>query len=100
MLVADAYTKRIQDSLISEQAGKIVILQREKVATLSNLNGLLSNEQEKVKTANQISEHWKQVATSNEEQIKYYKKRERKARRERNLAIVGGLILVTLALVQ
>ncbi len=96
LLVADSYTKRVQDSLIVTQSEKITLLESEKGSMWANFNSILQNEKDKTKAADSIANDYKKLNEESESQIKYLKRKERKARRERNIVVVISLVLLTI----
>jgi hypothetical protein len=82
---------------LNEVTTKVVILEQEKSATWHNFNSLLDLEVEKFETQKQISEHWRQVSESHQSQAQWYKKRERRIRWQRNVAVFLTMSLGALA---
>jgi hypothetical protein len=97
LLVSDAYTKRYQDSLISQLSGKITLLGAEKASNWNSFNSIITIEQEKTRAEILLSGNYKKLSEAGNQETEYYKRRERKARRQRNLAVILGLLLVGLA---
>ena len=96
----DARRSYIQDSLISEFEGKILVLAQESQSTKTALSAELSIERQKNDLLKQNAISYQQMNNSYEAETKYLKKRERKARRERNVAIGIGAILIVMAVVK
>lgn len=96
----DAYRAHVQDTIIGELEGKVVFLTQEKAQIRLNYGAQLSIEKEKNDLLKQNAISYQQMNSSYEAETKYLKKRERKARRERNVAIGIGAILIVLAVVK
>lgn len=97
LLVADAYQNRIQDSLISELSGKIRLLEQEKQTLQININNIILNERAKTNTANLLSQNYKRLSDTNEQESTYYKKQLKKSRRKLTAAVILGVLLVGIA---
>lgn len=95
-----AYRKLLQDTIISQLEGQIVILQAETASIRNSYAAELQAEKEKNELQIQNVEGFKSQILSYESENNYLKKREKKARRERNLAIGLGVILIALAVVK
>ncbi len=98
LLVSDAYTKRIQDSLINAQGEKIIILESEKATIRNDFNIIIHTEEGKTKAAILRSDNWKQTSEVTQKESDHYKKAFKKTRRQRNAAIILGLLLLGLSL--
>lgn len=90
----------LKETLINELEGTIVTLRKEKSSIVSNYEAVISAEREKNTLQSQNVEGFKSQILSYESENNYLKKRERKARRERNVAIGLGVILLALAVVK
>lgn len=100
LLVADAMAKPVLDSINQELTGSIVILQGQVNSMRKSHQEELAAEREKNELQIQNVEGFKSQILSYESENNYLKKRERKARRERNVAIGLGVILIALAVVK
>ncbi len=86
-----------QDTLISELEGTIVILKEEKGATWNAFNKVISNDKEQIASLQSEVDELNTYTVWAEDEIKYQKKKARKARRQRNLAYLVGLVFLGLA---
>lgn len=96
----DAVRSYLQDTVITELSGKITLLESEKASIRDSFTELLKIEQEKTTLQASKFEDQVRISDSYSEQLKYISKKERKARRQRNVAIGIGVILITLAVVK
>jgi hypothetical protein len=94
-----AMQKLIQDSVINELAGKIDLLEDEKTTIRRDFTALLAAETEKTSLANQVSEQQKLVSQSHERENKELRKKNRSLRFQRTGAVILGVILAGLAVV-
>jgi hypothetical protein len=86
-----------QDTLISELEGTIVILNEEKSSTWNHFNEILKAEHEEKELLQIEVEEYKEQVLFSQADVNYFKKKERRAKRGRNLAIVVGLLLLGLS---
>jgi multidrug resistance efflux pump len=86
-----------QDTVILELEGTIVILKEEKGATWNNFNEILKAEHEEKELLNAEVEEYKEQVLFSQADVNHFKKQQRKARRQRNLAILFGLVITGLA---
>jgi hypothetical protein len=86
-----------QDTVILELESTIVILQEEKGATWNNFNEILKAEHEEKQILIDEVEEYKEQVLFSQSDVNYFKKKERKARRVRNLSILVGLLLLGLS---
>lgn len=93
----DAYRSYVQDTVINELSGKIGLLENQIANIQANFRDELAIERQKNDLLKQNAISYQQMNSSYEAETKYLKKRERKARRERNVAIGIGAILIVLA---
>jgi hypothetical protein len=100
LLHSDAYRSYLQDSVINEMNGSIVILQGQVNSLRKTHAEELAIEREKNALQVENVEGFKSQILSYESENTYLKKRERKARRERNVAIGLGVILLAIAVVK
>ena len=96
----DALRSYVQDTLISEYEGKIIILEQEKASIRENFTVELGAEREQNQLYKENIISYQQLNASYESEINYVKKKERKARRERNVAAGIGVLLLGLAAVK
>jgi hypothetical protein len=85
-----------QSVLVSELEGEIVILKEEKGATWNNFNEILKAEHEEKEILNAEVEEYKEALLFTQSDANHFKKKQRGARRQRNLAVVIGLVLIGL----
>lgn len=95
-----AYLKVLQDKEIHQLEGQKVILQQEVSSIRNSFMADLAVEKFKSRLLNDNAEDFKKQIASFESQLEYTQKKERKARRQRNAAIVIGAILIVLAVVK
>lgn len=100
LLHADAYRSYLQDTVISELSGKVTLLESKVSSIRDSFSEQLNLEREKNTLQSQNVEGFKSQILSYESENNYLKKREKKARRERNVAIGLGVILLALAVVK
>jgi hypothetical protein len=86
-----------QDTVILELESTIVILQEEKSSTWNHFNEILKAEHEEKELLNAEVEEYKEQILFSQSDVNYFKKQQRKARRQRNLAILFGLVITGLA---
>lgn len=95
----DAYRSYVQDTLISELSGKIVLLEDQTANVRENFTALLESERQKNQLLKDNAISYQQMNASFQSELNYVKKKERKARRQRNAAVGIGVILLVLAVV-
>lgn len=93
----DAVRSYLQDTVINELSGKITLLESEKASIRDSFTELLKIEQEKSNLQAGKFEDQVRISDSYSEQLKYISKKERKARRGRNVAIGLGVVLMIVA---
>jgi hypothetical protein len=81
------------DTLVSELEGEAAILKEEKRATWNSFNKILEAEHEEKAMIQQESDEYKEAYELTEIEYQLAKKKEKRAKRGRNLLIVIGLIL-------
>jgi hypothetical protein len=96
----DAYRSYSLDSINQELTGSIVILQGQVNSLRKTHAEELAIEREKNALQVENVEGFKSQILSYEAENTYLKKRERKARRERNVAVGLGVILLAIAVVK
>jgi hypothetical protein len=96
----DAYRSYSLDSINQELTGSIVILQGQVNSLRKTHAEELAIEREKNALQVENVEGFKSQILSYESENGYLKKRERKARRERNVAVGLGVILLAIAVVK
>lgn len=94
LLVADALRLRVLDSLHSLQAGRIALLESEKLASSVSYTNLLKLSEQKFETQKEITADFVRLADSWRDQSDYYQKKYKKQRRQKGLltAVTVGLI--------
>lgn len=96
LLHEDAVKLRSQIALTDSLEGAIVILQTEKAKTFESLNQIIVIEKEKTQLQSGQSEHYKHLSTAYQDENKRLKKEVRKARWQRNGAVLIGVVLIVL----
>jgi molecular chaperone GrpE (heat shock protein) len=88
-----------QDTLIFELSGKIGLLESEKTATWNSFNKIIETEHEEKELLQTEVDEYKEQLILSQADINYFKRKERRERRKRNLALVVGLVLLGLGVV-
>jgi thioredoxin-related protein len=83
-----------QDTVIAEQEGMIVILQEEKGATWNSFNKILDNDKAMIDTLQAEVDAYKTAYEVTESDLAAERKQKKKARRQRNLAVVLGVAAI------
>jgi hypothetical protein len=83
--------------LIPELKGKIDLLENQRTDYQKSFDELMAVEKEKYRVQLAKFEEQVRISESYDDQLKGLKKAERKARRQRNVAIGLGVVLITVA---
>jgi hypothetical protein len=99
LAISDALIKHGQDTLIHELQGKVSLLEGEKISIYRDFTALLASERTKTSLANQVSHQQKLISQSFERENKELRKENRSLRFQRTGAVILGVILAGLAVV-
>src|SRR5690606_33402875 len=96
---AMAYQKLLQDTLINELSGKVELLESERITIYRDYEDLLQSERNKTSIAQQISQQHEKVSESLERENHELTKQNRSLRFQRTGAVILGVMLAGIAVV-
>jgi hypothetical protein len=99
-LVSAALRAKINDSILVNLESRIFLLESEKLSVHQSFTNLLNISQQKFQKQKEITSDFVRLSDSWRDQSEYYRKEDRKHRRQRNGLAAGLVVVIVLGLVR